>query len=259
MIRFVLAGSAPEEAAFAHAVERYEEAEFAAAIVELQALERTQDHDLLLRTKLYVAMCYLGLQDRARATAAVDALLDLDPEFNLPPFSSPVVRTFFAAVKDAHVVVPLLAHSAPLEIEALAGVTLALDATRMRAGDVVRLRYRFNTNTSFASMDVAERGKLGRYEVRLPGAFINPDALLMQYFFVVEREGAPVAFVRSEKSPFELPIVAPRPVIAPPAHKQWWFWTAIVGGAAVVAGVVAGVAVYTKNNSPSDATVTVRF
>lgn len=254
------AGSATEEAAFEHAVSRYEEADFAGAVVELQALDRTMDRDLLSRTKLYVAMCYLGLADKPKAKAAIDALLDLEPDFNLPPFSSPVVRGFFDETKAQHVVVPLLEHAPPLEVESLAGMTFVVTAKRMRPGYTMKLKYRLAANAPFSELDIAERGTPGRFEARLPGAFIDVEtSKVLQYFFVVDAPSGPLAYLRSEKSPFEVPVIPPKQVAKEPVHKQWWFWTALIGGAAVVAGVATGAAVYVKSRSPSDATATVRF
>ncbi|MCC6809778.1 MAG: hypothetical protein IT381_20280 [Deltaproteobacteria bacterium] len=255
----VEAASVAEEAAFEHAVGRYEEGDFAGAIVELTALDKTPDRDLQLRAKLCVGMAYLGLDDKARAKEALTALLQIDPDFNLPPFSSPVVRAFFAEVRAAHVVVPVLEHAPPLEVEALSGVTLTVHARHMREGYALNLFYRIGTEARFSAIDVAERAEKGRFEVRLPAAFVVADAsTVLQYYFLVDAHGEPLASLRSEKRPYEVPITAPK-IVKAPVHQQWWFWTALAAGAAVITGAAVGGALYAKSRSPSDATVTVRF
>lgn len=241
----------------------YQNAEFAQSILVLDKLLRTDiDPATRKQARLYMALNFLALGNEARARSAFQDLLDLDPEFTLPTFSSPSVRAFFQTVKTTYKIIPTIEHVPPKSIDAKVGADLSVSLGRMRKGYQPKLYFRAQGTPYFSNIDLSPAGAGDKYAATIPPAMlVKPEGYTLEYFIVVT-EGAdlPLVQLRDPQSPFSVPVDVPVVLESKPVHKRWYFWVAL-GGAVLVAGGVATAVVLTRPQAQpyGDANVVLRF
>jgi tetratricopeptide (TPR) repeat protein len=256
------APAAPAPETIEGAMQLYQNAQFAESLAILDKVVRqTTDPLALKQAKLYLAMNFLALGNDARAKSAFQELLDLDPDFELPTFSSPSVRQFYARVKADYKIIPVITHTPPVDVDAVKGAAFDITVKRMRPGYEAQLFYHTPGAASFSRVDLS-RVQGDAYVARLPTALLLHDqGYSLEYYIAVSEGPAHVlAQLRSAASPYVVPVAVPVQLrVGPPVYKKWWFWTA-VGGAAVVAAAVVTTVVITSQTPPTgEAHVALKF
>ncbi len=224
-----------------NAVDLYQQARFAESAAVLDSLLATEPAvPVKKQAKLYLGMNFFSLGNTERARATLNELFDLDPDFELPTFASPSVRRFFAEAKKKHRVVPIITHTPPAQLDAQTGGHLDFQLDRMRPGYTPSLFFRRASGESYASLDLVLQ-KDDRYAVQLPSSLLmREQPYVFEYFVKIDQpELGTVAALRSEKTPFQIPVSIP--VVGTPIYKRWWLWT-VVG--VVVAGAGATTAYF---------------
>jgi hypothetical protein len=240
----------------------YQHAEFAKSILMLDKLLRSAlDVPQKKQARLYMALNFLALGNDARARSAMQDLLDLDPDFVLPTFSSPSVRAFFQTVKSTYKIIPQIEHNPPSTIDAKVGVELHVTLARMRTGYQPKLFFRARGTPYYSNIDLRQANG-DDYSATLPPAILlKPEGYALEYFVVVT-EGAdtPLVQLRDPQAPFSVPVDVPVVLEAKPVHKRWYFWVALSGAVLVAGGVTAAVVLTRPQANPyGDANVLFRF
>ncbi len=246
------------------ALQLYQDARFGESIVVIDKLLRTSiDDNTRVLAKLYLGLNFLALGNEERAASAFRDLLNIDPDFELPTFTAPRVRSFFANVKKTFKIIPVAKHEPPAKIEAIKGQKLEFELARMRPGYRPTFYYRTGDTGPFQSADLA-KGVGALYVSELPAATLMKDkAYSLEYYLEITEPGAtqPLLSVRTAQSPFRVPVSIPVKLAeAVPIHKRWWFWT-VLGGAVLLGtgGTVTGVLLSQPPPPTGDARVTVSF
>jgi tetratricopeptide (TPR) repeat protein len=184
--------------------------------------------------------------DPAAAEQSFADALELD-RAAAPPLD-PAARSAFDASRARAGQTPMLrvAHTPPPSVKAGAPVELAFTVENDARGLVrgLRLSYRTAGSPAFSSLPVARAGRIA-----LPPLFTRavPAGARIEYFAVaLGANDALLEHVGSASLPFGIEVERPRVNVA----RKWWFWTALAGAAAVVAGGVA-LAVTLTQTSPT--------
>jgi hypothetical protein len=240
----------------------YLDAQFAQSILTLDKLLRTDiNDDQRKQAEFYTALNFLALGNEQRATAAFQELLDLDPEFQLPTFTSPSVRSFYARVKSTYKIIPAITHTPPSTLDASQGARIQVALKRMRKGYEPKLFFRAQGTPYFSNVDLV-KGSGDTYVATLPSALLlKPESYTLEYFVVVtEGTDTPIAQLRNPQSPFSVAVSVPSSLESKPVVKRWWFWTIIGGAVAVAGGTVAAILLTRPQANPyGDANVVFRF
>jgi hypothetical protein len=237
-------------------VRLYRDARFGEA---LQLLDKLGQEDLNRRQKievqLYFGLNFLALGNEQRAQQAFQGLLDLDPDYQMPTFTSPSARGFFAKVKSSYKIIPQVDHTPPLEVKALDGAEFSITIKRMRPTYNAQMLYRLDARAKFDRVDLT-RVEEASYKARLPAALLNKDKpYSLEYYVVVTEDGSTLAQLRSPESPFRVPVSVPIQLQKNvPITQKWWFWTVLAGAAVVVAGgATAAILLTTQQQAPTGA------
>ncbi len=256
------APAAPTPQTLDGAIQLYQNARFAESISVLDKVFRAAtDLGVKKQAKLYLGMNFLSLGNEPRAQQMFRDLLDLDPDFELPTFSSPSVRQFYQHVKGEYKIIPVPTHTPPPQLDAPKGADLHFDIQRMRPKYQATLYYRAQGASSFSRIDLSHTSG-DAYVGRLPPALLVKDKGYALEYFVVITEG-PVrvlAELRSDSNPFVVPVSVPVQMqTGTPVYKKWWLWT-IIGGALAIGGGVTTAVVLTSQTPPSgQANVVLKF
>ncbi|MCC6810081.1 MAG: hypothetical protein IT381_21810 [Deltaproteobacteria bacterium] len=236
--------------AYEKASDLYKSARFFEALRAAEALRQSQlPPELAARTQLLIAMIYVAMGDNDNATRAFQGLLDLDPNLELPEYTTPSVRSLFDKVKREYRKALVIKHQPPSGVEAINGLVLGFDVGNTQPGDRVKLMYRIGEELLFYTMELskpADAASPQAYIASLPTSmFPATGRYTFDYYLqVTDAKGGEVGGLRGPDDPFSVPVSAPPPVVTQPLHKKWWFWTLIVGAAAASAvGVGVGVGV----------------
>ncbi len=190
----------------------------------------------------YLALTYLALEREEEASGAWRSMLALSPDAQAGTDLSPRFREFFNGVRgrwesDGRPGLPppapvVLQHRSPPqgEREQAIELTAQVDDPGHRVRSVV-LAYRQGTSAVFRRMDTTARGS--DFVAVLPGEDVRPP-LVEYYFEALDANGLPLASRGDVAAPLRIAVPAPGgDVTAEP-----WFWLALGGGAAVVAGAI---------------------
>lgn len=230
----------------------YQEAAFAAAITLCDdILAQSQDLHEREQARLLMAENYLALGNDAKAELTVRALLDENPDYDLPSLTSPSVRAFFQGVRAGYKIVPVLTHNAPSQVDGAVGVTLRANIKRMRPAYTARLYYRHRGDAGFQHSDLS-RGDADGYGAVLPPSFFREKrAPALEYYFeVLDAPGAaPLTHLHDADDPFSVAVSLPAEVTqGAPLYKKWWFWTVI--GVVAAGGATTAVVLVVRANEP---------
>ena len=234
-------------------VSLYRDADYAGAVAALErARQGHLETEVATECSFYLAAGYVALGSTAAARRELRALLEAQPGYELPQYTSPKVAALFAEVKDA------LAHSPALR---------ALPPRRLGPTRVELWFQTANENgTAYGAARWRWRGDRDWREAPLAHqsgrllASLDVDRGGTLEYYAEARGPAGLAEAASADRPLELPVVAapgmaqststlPGSVALVATHERprkrsiaraWWLWTTV----SVVVAAGAGVGLY---------------
>ncbi|MGZ3405721.1 MAG: hypothetical protein ACXVAN_04700, partial [Polyangia bacterium] len=234
--------------------QRYQSQEYRAAIEAFDAVVHDPIATRVDRARAYeyLGMSWLILGKKAKAGAAFEELLAIDPHYTLSdPTHSPKLREFFEEVRTSFVPgygksegEAELEHDAPTG--AVAGRPLEMQVVVIRGAPLVKqvtLHQRRQGMLEYAAEPM--RGDGGRWRLSYAPPRDVVDYTLEYYVEARDDKGRVVARVASPERPIPLGVHGVPVAMAPtPWFKRWYVWAAVGGvvAGAAVAGVVAGTA-----------------
>ena len=228
----------------ARGISEYDELRFEEALQTLSAAfvrsgnTQAQEAEILR----YLALTYLALDRQEEADGAWRSMLGREPDYQPGSEMSPRFREFFAHVREgwerdgrpgAPPPAPVaIQHRSPPQAERGTEVPLAaqLEDPSGRVASLV-LAYRQGTSAVFRRVDTTRQGD--DFVATIPADDVSPP-LVEYYFEAVDRNGLPVASRGDVAAPLRIAVPAPGTDVT----SEAWFWVAIGGGAAVVAGAI---------------------
>ncbi|HEY2745210.1 MAG TPA: hypothetical protein VGL86_11325, partial [Polyangia bacterium] len=220
-------------------IELYREASYAESVAMLEHARTRGGLEPAERVEcsFYLAAGYVALSSTGAARRELRAVLQDEPDYELPQYTSPKVAALFREVKDELENAPRL-RALPPE----------------RRGDVLALRFEASRTggRAFGVVEWRWRGESGWREAPLyhdgrDGELLHADLTLERAgaleYWAEGRAAAGALSAGSAAAPLELPVVsAPRLALVaagppPPsrARRLWWVWTGI--GAVGAAGL----------------------
>ena len=241
-------------------MELHREASYAASVAALEQARARGGLESPERVEcaFYLGADYVALNSLAAARRELRAVLQADPEYELPQYTSPKVAALFRDVREELERAPRL-RPLPPERE---GDALALRFEPSRTGGaafgVVHWRWRGDRDWREAPLGHAGDELRAHVPVEHTGA--------LEYWAEARAPGGALQAGLAER-PLELPVtVGPRGPLAltvasepPPARRGgrrlWWLWTGL--GAVATAGV--GVGLYFALRPPATADAVLDF
>jgi len=259
LVVVLMLGAAPAFAdtrADAHAIEKFlargqalfDEQEYAAAVQTLAPVTRDAraTRAQRLRALELMALAHFIRGDQGAARATFERILDIDPGYQLRDTSgSPKIRAFFDDLKKQ--LIPGFDPNAGADLEhaaptaGTAGRQLELEVRALRGAErvfelVIATRRRGELTYSLAG--ALPRGD-GKWRARVtPPASAKPYVL---EYYVEARDagGAPIARIAAPDTPLDIALAAGASDGKRPWYGRWY----VIGGAAVVAAGLTGLAV----------------
>jgi len=261
---FIATTPAPARAADAHAlvqrgIQLYREASYASSVASLEQARQARSLDGLDETELafYLAADYVALGSMPAARRELKVVLESQPGYELPPYTSPKVSALFRDVRAELERSPRLRALPPRRTSPML-IELWFDPSRTGGTAYGSAMWRWHGETGW------REAPLSHVEDKLVTTIaIDRDGALE--YWAEARGPQGLAQAASAARPLELPVTgyapsAPsvRPLTAvalapslalppaPPARPEksvaraWWLWTTV--GAVVAAG--AGVGLY---------------
>lgn len=240
-----LAGAA--DAADPHAMLRkgialQREASWAASI---STLEKARASGVLssaerIECAFYLGAAYVAIGSDSAARRELAAVLEAQPSFEPPPYTSPKVASLLGEVSRERAQAPGLDARPPRPTED--GVfELGFDARRARAPIYGVVRFRMRGTKRFAEAPLAVTGE-GRGGVTVAARVPAPEPGVLEYYAdALSSDGALRA--GSDAQPLELPVPAGVRLTKPAPHRTsrlQLVWLAIPVGAIVGAGLGLG-------------------
>lgn len=205
----------------------------------------------------YLALTYLALDREEEAAGAWRSMLAIDPAHEASSDLSPRFREFFGQVREQWESegrpgrpppAPVsIQHRSPPQADRGEEVELSaqLDDPSRRVASLV-LAYRQGTSAVFRRVDTERQGD--EYVATIPASDVSPP-LVEYYFEAVDAGGLPVASRGDVAAPLRIAVPAPGGDVT----SEAWFWIAIGGGAAVVAGaIILGVVLGSQGGDPAN-------
>ena len=220
---------------------------------------------LLVEIYRNLAVVDLYAGEDNRAYEALARLLNIDPEYTLPPHAAKSLVDLFDRVKDAYaqgLLKPVrVAHEAPGQVPSDAPVTLSATVSNMQSGFKVALHLRRAGAKRFHVEAMSERPG-NRYVAVVQPVHLAPGAkpVVLQYYIeVTDAEGRRVQGVGNALEPLTLTVEPPAPAVAVAAPPAWytnpWIW---VGVGVVVAGGATAAVIASQGPSTGSLPVTVK-
>ncbi|RMG10254.1 MAG: hypothetical protein D6729_19760, partial [Deltaproteobacteria bacterium] len=244
------AAEPPPEVANPHlgeAIRHIEAGELEAALRALEAALTFPENTNRILVEVYrnLAIVYLYSGDEAGAYEAFARLLNIDPDYTLPPHTAEPVAALFERVREAYakgLLEPVRVAVDPIEATP-SGVPASLVAvvSGLRPDMHVRAYYRLAGTASWNALELEPRPG-NRYVASLPAFTADSGGGRTQVEYYVEVSDAAGRRVQGAGSALEplrfavLPPAAPPPPPAPPPwYENGWVWAA-VGVVALGAG-----------------------
>jgi hypothetical protein len=229
-------------------IQLHREAAYAASVAALEQARRSSSMGTVEQVEcgFYLAADYVALNSMQAARRELRAVLEADPSYELPPFTSPKVTALFHDVEEELEKLPRLRALPPRR---LSNATIELWFEPSRTGGTAwgGVRWRFRGDRGWRETPLAHVG-----EQLLATVEIDRNGTLEYYAEARGPQG--LAQAASEQRPLELPVTGYH---APgqerekkPLAKAWWLWTSV--GAVALAG--AGVGLYFALRPSSSAT-----
>ena len=188
--------------------------------------------------EFYLAAAFVAIGSDAAARRELASVLQAQPSFELPPYTSPKVASLLGEVSRERAQAPGLEAKPPRASDG--GLELGFDARRARTPiyGVVRFRMRGEKTFHEAPLAVSSAGAPITVAAQVP----TPAAGVLEYYAdALSAEGA--LHAGSETQPLELPVSAGRKITrtAPTSNPRLKLvWLAIPIGAVVGAGLGLG-------------------
>jgi hypothetical protein len=234
----------------------YEELHFEEALQTLSAALVRSGNTPQQRGRIYryLALTYLALDREEEAAGAWRSMLAIEPDHEVDSSLSPRFRDFFGNVRrewEAEGRPGLLPpapvtieHRSPPEADHDQSITLSarMNDPGGRTAHLV-LAYRPGTSAVFTRIETRAEGE--DFVATIPGAEVRPP-LVEYYFEAVDANGLPIASRGDVAAPLRIAVPSPQADVT----SEGWFWAAIGGGAAVVAGaIILGVVLGTQGGT----------
>lgn len=237
-------------------ISEYDELRFEEALQTLSAALVRSGNTREQQSQIYryLALTYLALDREEEAAGAWRSMLAIEPEHQADADLSPRFREFFQGVRqqweaDGRPGQPppapvTIQHRSPPQADRgqEVGLSAQLDDPSGRVASLV-LAYRQGTSAVFRRVDTQREG--GDFVATIPADAVSPP-LVEYYFEAVDANGLPVASRGDVAAPLRIAVPAPGSDVT----SEAWFWIAIGGGAAVVAGaIILGVVLGSQSSS----------
>ncbi len=210
----------------------------------------TLTHDERVAAYRTLGFAHVGLEEGGAAVADFEALLRIEPGYELDRTISPRVRALFEQAR-THVAtgesgrargkpgLPLLAPTVTPEL-ARAGVSVEISAGWDGVAQRVELFYRTAGQPLFSKL-TTPLDAAGHFSLVIPGMQVRAPAL-EYYAVVLDRRGAPVAEAGTLGQPLVIDVTSGKPT---PVYARPWFWGVLGGASAaiIVVGIAVGVSV----------------
>ena len=280
----------PAELLLQQAEKAYEGLEYETALKTLIKVHQVKGATSMQRARsfLYMGVCFTALGNAESAVQSFMELLKLKPTFRLPTGISPSIQAMFKEAltrmklpeqappepppgaggggagggggKGPSVPVTLTAK-APGSVVAGQAVDVAIEVSDPRGlvEDVV-IQWRLVGGPDYSIIRVKYTPGKAKVTGRIPGAVVGTQPARLHYLVeALGQGGMSLAHAGTMNAPLEVELVA-----RPKPKSKWGWWTlGIVGGAAVVGGIVAAV-LLTRGGEPpkptntADVTLTIR-
>jgi tetratricopeptide (TPR) repeat protein len=251
-----------------HAQKQMDNADFEAAVQTLNQAVADPDNTTEALAVIYrmLGNCYLYMDDGPKARAAFERLLEVQPDYELPPSAPPKLRDLYKRIKDdirrGRVKPVRLVHERLTAVPPDRPVEISAQIIDLPLGARARVYYRRAGTESYSSVDLKRKLHTDTFSATLPGFELPPGGSGMEYYLEVtdaaQRRIAgagdalePTSFqVAREEQPPPESKPAEESVLSKPT-----LW-AIVGGVVLV-GLAAGGATYLIVNQQHTGTLTV--
>ena len=227
-------------------------AEEAAVLLEAARREGPYRHDDHVRLYEKLGVAYAYLDDEARALAAFDMVLALEPGHAISYTLSPKVTFLFEkARKNAQTLEPPLVRVSwprelrvdepiPFEVEVLADRKSFLRRARLHTKNE-----RDGSGYRFVDFDLAAPGSYERVVIPAPAPESSQDEVVNVYLTAFDSTGNEVLLWGDASRPRDVTV---RHEAESPWYAKWWVW-GIAGG---VAAVTTGAIVFAATREPPD-------
>ncbi|HJZ88272.1 MAG TPA: hypothetical protein VKN99_24025 [Polyangia bacterium] len=234
-------------AALKHAEALYADAQYPEAVAALDELLARRDlaPAARLEATLYLGMGQLALGNEQAARARFQELLEANPAYELPRYTSPKIRALFDQIRAQVQGGPRLEALPPLAEAAASGpgpVRLRFHAERLAGGGTQRALVYWRRS---GQRDWSEIALAGQTELSAepPLAATSEPATDFDLEYYAEIQEGPLVLAHAGTAAQPLVVHVPAPArglagsqsAAAPFYKRWWFWSAVglvaVGGA----------------------------
>jgi len=214
----------------------HREASYAPSVASLEQARRSPLLDPAERVEcgFYLAADYVALNSIPAARRELRAVLEAQPSYELPPFTSPKVAALYRDVKEELERLPRL-RALPPRRRGNGLVELWFEPSRTGGTAWGGATWRFRGERAWHETPLAHVG-----EQLLATVEIDRNGTLE--YFAEARGPQGLALAASEQRPLELPVTGYQAAATKRRSiaRAWWLWTAV--GAVAVAG--AGVGLY---------------
>jgi len=214
----------------------HREAAYAASVaaLELARSQRVLSPAETVECGFYLGADYVALGSTQAARRELRAVIDSDPAYELPQYTSPKVAALFRDVRDEAERAPRL-RALPPKRTAPNRVALAFEPSRTGGAAFGAARWRWRGERDFREAPLAHAG-----ENLVADVTLDRDGML-EYFAEARGPTGP-AQAASSTRPLELAIRGvpppPPPPRPTPVWRKWWLWTAV--GAVCATGLGVG-------------------
>jgi hypothetical protein len=220
----------------------YREAGYAASVASLEQARasRALEPAELVECAFYLGADYVALGSSQAARRELRAVIETDPGYELPPYTSPKVAAVMRDVRDELLHAPRLKALPPRRPSRNAFV-LEFDASRTGGDAFGAARWRWRGEDKWREAPLGHDGD----RMTAPVAIDRNGTI--EYWAEMRAPGG-YAQTGSAEKPLELPVAGVdasllAQVPAPPARKKsvltsWWLWTTV--GAVAVTGLGVG-------------------
>ncbi|MDQ3340266.1 MAG: hypothetical protein M4D80_34340 [Myxococcota bacterium] len=226
----------------------FNDQEYSAAIQALSPVTRDAraTRAQRLRALEIVALAHFIKRDEGAARATFERILDIDPGYQLRDTSgSPKIRAFFEELKKQ--LIPNydpnagadLEHAAPTAGTAARLIELEVRATRgsERVFEII-VATRRRGELAYKTIGALPRGD-GKWRARVTPAASSKAYVLEYYVEARDAGGAPIARIAAPDTPLEIALTSGGADAKRPWYGRWY----VIGGAAVVAAGITGLAI----------------
>ncbi len=239
-------------------IQQHREASYAASVATLEQARATRSLQSaeLVECAFYLGANYVAINSPSAARRELRAVLEAQPSYELPQYTSPKVVALFREVREELEHAPRLKALPPRHPESNR-IEVVFEASRGGAGAVYGAAYwRWRGEHDFREAPLAHQG-----DVLIAPVTLDRNGSL-EYYAEARAPGG-LALAGSPARPLELPIAGvpiPPPVDKRPRRnwaKAWWLWTAV--GAVAAAGLGVGLYFALRPNPPSTADAVLSF